>query len=105
MTEAQEQRQTEALNRALNNSSPTNEATVIDEFARRGIYDALPRVNVFTYQAWQKLGRQVRRGQHGVRIVTYIPCKSKPDDNGERQSFRRPKKVTVFHVSQTDPIN
>jgi antirestriction protein ArdC len=53
------------------------------------------------YKTWQKLGRQVRRGEHGIRILA--PCVIKREtDQGEdgRAVFFRT--VSVFDVSQTD---
>jgi antirestriction protein ArdC len=63
-----------------------------------------PRENVFTYQAWRALGRQVRRGEHGVKVVTFIEAAKENKETGERESFRRPRTTTVFHISQTDAV-
>ena len=103
MTTQNEQR-TEALERAQGGLSSANYAAILDGFAQRGIYDAEPRVNVFTYAAWQALGRQVQRGQHGIKISTWIRCQSKEvdQDTGERESYKRRKTVAVFHISQTE---
>jgi len=96
--------QSEALANALQNQSTMNYSTIFEQFAERGIDDIQPRVNVFSYNAWLAIGRQVRKGEHGVRIVTWIPM-SKKDAAGEAQSIgRKPKTVSVFHVSQTDAI-
>ncbi len=103
MTTQNEQR-TEALERAQAGLSSANYAAILDGFAARGIYDAEPRVNVFSYGAWQALGRQVQKGQHGVKITTWIVCKSKdPDpDTGKREKYKRRRTVAVFHISQTE---
>jgi len=102
MTTTSEQR-AEALSRAQGGLSTANYAAILDGFAERGIYDAEPRSNVFTYNAWQELGRQVTKGQHGVKIHTWIVCQSKPNADGERDKYKRRKGVTVFHISQTEP--
>jgi hypothetical protein len=49
----------------------------------------------------------VRRGEHGVKVVTFIECRSKETDvdTGERKTTRHPWTTIVFHVSQTDPLN
>jgi hypothetical protein len=98
----------EALTRAVSGQSLGNFPAIFQGFAAKGIPEAeiKPRENVFTYQAWKALGRQVRRGEHGVKVVTFIDCQSKETDRetGERKSFRRPWTTTVFHVSQTDPV-
>jgi hypothetical protein len=59
----------------------------------------IPRVNVFSYNAWKANGRQVRKGEHGVKCLTFI---TKTGKNGREE--RRPWTVTVFHVSQTEPV-
>lgn len=67
--------------------------------------DIEPRVNVFTYHAWLALGRQVRKGEHGVRVTTFIPMTKTDATTGEKKPIgRRARGTTVFHVSQTDPI-
>lgn len=55
------------------------------------------------YHEWRKLGRQVRKGEHGISI--WIPCRAakdtaRPGDEPELY-FRL---GTVFDVSQTDSI-
>lgn len=53
------------------------------------------------FHAWRKLGRQVRKGERGIRI--FAPCTyTTQNDDGEderRVSFRT---VSVFDISQTD---
>src|SRR5690242_4478341 len=53
------------------------------------------------YRTWQKLGRQVRKGEHGIRILA--PCVVKREtDEGEERSAMFFRTVSVFDVSQTD---
>src|SRR5205823_1691729 len=58
------------------------------------------------YRTWQKLGRQVRKGEHGIRILA--PCRIKTDpskETGEPQNAYRLvgfRAVAVFDVAQTD---
>jgi hypothetical protein len=109
--------QQEALGRALGSQSFSNWPAIIEGFAAKGIpeSDILPRENVFTYHAWRALGRQVRRGEHGVKVVTFV-AGSKEDVDGvatndvdstnrRKGGYRRPWTATVFHISQTDPID
>jgi antirestriction protein ArdC len=69
--------------------------------------DIKPRENVFTFQAWKASCRSVKRGEHGVRVVTFIARTTKERDpaSGEEieRSFRSPHTTTVFHISQTEP--
>lgn len=96
--------QQEALDHARQSDSTANYAAIFQGFAAKGIEDIQPRVNVFTFHAWKALGRQVRNGEHGIKVCTWIPM-TKKDDSGEAQPIgRKPKMTTVFHVSQTDPI-
>lgn len=99
--------QQEALSRATGYKTVRNYRPIIQGFADKGVpeSDVKPRENVFTYRAWQALGRQVRKGEHGVKITTWLPMPEKKNDAGEvtRKAGTRPKGATVFHVSQTDP--
>lgn len=98
----------EALSRAISGQSVANYPQIYRGFMERGIPESeiKPRENVFTYDAWRALGRQVRRGEHGVRVVTFIECRSKETDSdtGESKIIRRPWTTRVFHISQTDAI-
>jgi hypothetical protein len=107
--------QQEALARAASGQSLANWPAIILGFAAKGIpeSDIRPRENVFTYHAWRALGRQVRRGEHGVKVVTFVDtgrdnaADDEPADGGPENRWRggrRPWTATVFHVSQTDPI-
>jgi len=66
-----------------------------------------PRENVFTFEAWKALGRYVRKGEHGVKVVTFIETKSREvdQDSSEPKIIRRPWTTTVFHISQTEAMN
>jgi len=102
------QERLESLKRAVYGQSFTNFPAIYQGFAAKGIPESeiKPRENVFTFQAWKALGRVVRRGEHGVKITTFIESKSREidKDTGERKMIRRPWTTTVFHISQTDAI-
>src|SRR5437879_3565186 len=105
-----DQMQQEALGRAIGNQSLTNYPAIFRGFMEKGIPEdrILPRENVFTYHAWRALGRQVRRGEHGVKVTTWIPTERKERDEttGEEKvkAGRICHTAVVFHVSQTDPM-
>lgn len=98
----------EALDRARHCRGRENIARVYSAFLERGIGEAdiQPGENVLTYRAWKALGRFVCKGEHGVRLVTYIECDRKVERDGkeriERVTF--PKCTFVFHVSQTKAL-
>ncbi len=99
----------EAYGRAIGGKPNANYVAIIQGFMAKGLAmeDIEPRVNVFTYNAWKHLGRQVRRGEHSVRVITFVPIEDKTDPKtGEvrRKGASRPRSATVFHVSQTDEI-
>jgi hypothetical protein len=99
--------QAEALDRAQNGQSFTNFPAIFDGFIAKGIPEAdiKPRENVFSFAAWKALGRSVKRGEHGVRIVTFIEVDAKEDAvTGEKlPGYRKPHTSVVFHISQTEP--
>jgi N-terminal domain of anti-restriction factor ArdC len=119
-TATREQIQQESLSRAVQGQTLSNWPAIIQGFMAKGIPadDIRPRENVFTYHAWRALGRQVRRGEHGVKVVTFVAVKDANDKadydgttdndidgtNKPKRGYRRPWSATVFHVSQTDPV-
>jgi antirestriction protein ArdC len=112
-TERREMQQ-EALSRAVSGQSWTNYTAIFQGFVAKGIpeNEILPRENVFTYHAWRALGRQVRRGEHGVKVTTFVPMEKKTGETdpetGEEKRIklgRRAWTAVVFHVSQTDAIS
>lgn len=65
--------------------------------------------HVAGYQTWQSLGRQVRKGERGIRICAPVAYRAKGGEDGQedeggdggptRVGFRS---VAVFDISQTD---
>ena len=109
MTNTAEMRQG-ALDRARAGLSLANYSTIFAGFLEKGIPEdqILLRVNVFTFQAWRALGRSVRKGEHGVRVLTWVPVAGKEaSEQGEEEGkpgYRMPRSTTVFHVSQTEEV-
>jgi antirestriction protein ArdC len=103
--------QNEALANARAGHSVMNYAAIFEGFMAKGIApeNIKPRENVYTFHAWKALGRSVKRGEHGVRVVTFITISTKEaeadgDKLSEKRSaqYCRPHSTTVFHVSQTE---
>ena len=95
----------DALRRAQEEKSFANYATIYHGFMEKGITldQIIPRVNVLTYAAWIAKGRQVLRGQSGVKVSTWIPIFEVR--NGVKTKVgQRPSTTTVFHESQTSAI-
>lgn len=61
------------------------------------------------YRTWQKLGRQVRKGERGIRIFggREVVTTEEDEQTGEEKQIRRRRffPVSVFDIGQTDPIN
>ena len=104
----QQEVQATALDRARNGQALTNSPAIIAGFVEKGIPEAdiRPRENVFTFQAWRALGRSVRKGEHGVKVHTFVPMTAEVKDaeTGEVKvrAYSAPRSTTVFHVSQTE---
>ncbi len=105
--------QAEALSRAIGGITMSNFPAIFEGFMQKGISfeEIKPRENVFTYHAWRALGRQVHRGEHGVKVTTWVPMDKKTGETdpetGQEKKVSLGKRcwtATVFHVSQTDPI-
>lgn len=98
----------EALGRAAGGMSTSNYAAIFSGFASKGIpaADINPRENVFTFNAWRALGRTVKRGEHGVKVVTWINRAADPSATNPKaqRGYKFPRSVTVFHISQTIPL-
>src|SRR5215217_4865360 len=62
-------------------------------------------IKIAGYKRWQELGRQVRRGEEGIRILAPIFRTVEDEKSSEKArilcSF---KVVKVFDVCQTDPV-
>src|SRR5260370_41657712 len=119
MRASREQMQQEALTRAASGQSFANWPAIIAGFMAKGIAesDIRPRENVFTYQAWRAPHLPAQRGEHGVKVVTFVSTDrgdAAPADGESKEADatpskrkltgRRPWTATVFHISQTDPI-
>ena len=88
----------------MNTSKDTENCSIVkSEFLDRGLSeeDIQPKENVFTYRKWQELGRQVKKGEKGVKISWLAPMNRKEGD--ERTGMRHLTR-SVFHISQTEPI-
>lgn len=107
MRQTAEQIQQEALTRAVTGQSMSNFPAIFQGFMEKGIPEDQinPRVNVLSFQAWKALGRYVRKGEHGVRVCTFVPVRdSKPKADGDEHTRLMPHYVSLFHISQTEKM-
>jgi antirestriction protein ArdC len=56
------------------------------------------------YKAWQQKGRQVRKGEKGIRILAPCPHKKEVEKDGEIKTivWNTFRAVSIFDISQTD---
>lgn len=61
---------------------------------------------VASIRTWNQLGRRVRAGEHGIKILVPTPVRIRRDDNDEEeeQKLMRFKVGHVFDVSQVDAL-
>jgi hypothetical protein len=72
------------------------------------VMQAPEAIEVAGFKAWQERGRQVRKGEHGIRILAPAgraagtePTEADPEGKPGRQFFRL---TAVFDITQTEPI-
>jgi len=78
-----------------------NTLLIAQEGRRRGFTPT----HVAGFKAWLKLGRSVRKGEHGIAILAPVRVKERDGDGeqtGESRIFFRT--AYVFDVSQTEPL-
>ncbi len=102
----QQEFQSRALAKASGGESTCNYRAIFAGFVAMGVAaeEILPRANVLTFQAWKALGRCVIKGQHGVKVMTFIQVRKTEADIGETTGRSLPRVTTVFHVSQTQEL-
>ena len=98
------QQNKESLDRARSGKSKYNYGTIKDGFVSKGIElsDIKPRKNVLTYAAWNALGRHVKKGEHGVKVLSIYESQVSDPDSGETYNVKKGARPTVFHISQTE---
>ncbi len=89
----------------MTKKSITNEEKVTKEFLKRGIPEGQikHKENIFTFKKWEFLGRMVRKGEHGVRIITLAPHKPRRFSKSGKELLQ-PFVTSVFHVTQTEDL-
>lgn len=55
-----------------------------------------------TYRQWIEVGRQVRKGEHGTKLL--LPKIERTDDGRDVTTGRIVRSFTVFNIEQTDAI-
>jgi len=89
-----------AIERATMGDSLANYPAIYNGLMSKGIpeNEIKPRVNVFTLYIWNKLGRKVKKGETGVKIISWREIEDK-----EGGIYKRAEVSYVFHISQTEP--
>jgi len=58
-----------------------------------------PYKDWFTYQRWLAQGYQVKKGERGIKLTTWIPVTEKDEDGEEVVTGRRPKSYCEKQVT------
>ncbi|HET9394198.1 MAG TPA: ArdC-like ssDNA-binding domain-containing protein [Candidatus Rubrimentiphilum sp.] len=61
-----------------------------------------PSAEYLTFKQALTIGRCVRKGEHGVRIVKIVESKTETDGTGRVR--KGPRGYTVFNIAQTDAL-
>ena len=93
----------------MRNQMTAAEAKEFDGYSERNaaiVADALtcdcePYEDVYTYDRWQALGRQVVKGQHGIKLSITKAYEIEDKDTGELVTRKRRWYTTVFCKCQT----
>ena len=64
-----------------------------------------PRENCFTFQTWKKKGYKVKKGEKGIRSITFISGDVKNKKTGEVKDGQFPKTVVLFYHLQVEKID
>jgi antirestriction protein ArdC len=60
--------------------------------------------DILTRRRWRALGYQIRKGEQGTVITTWIATPNQGED-GDEKSARRPKRVFVFCRHQVEQVH
>lgn len=90
--------------RSFDYFSRTN-ADVLTAAATQNGCACQPYLDWFTYQRWQAQGFQVRKGEHGIRLLTWVAQETDPDTDAIqlKSPKKRPWRYTAFCRCQVDP--
>lgn len=89
----------EARNQSIFSTLDESDIATSMESIDANLCECEPYQDVFTYNRWKAQGYQVRRGEHGCRVTTWVP---KDKDNPDKGVF--PRTATVFCRCQVDKI-
>ena len=81
--------------------SMANALIVAAAAAKRGC-QCQPYEDWFTYKRWLAQGYQVKRGEHGVRLSTFVEMTKTDDDGNKTIIGKRPWRSTVFCRCQVE---
>lgn len=79
-----------------------NMAILIDTAQTRGC-QCKPYVDWFTYKRWRAQGYQVQRGEHGVKLSTFVKG-AREDENGMLRQYSHPWVSVVFCRCQVQKV-
>lgn len=105
---------TEVLNSGTWQGSNRTAALVSEEISKRWGEEAAkqynPRVNCFTLKTWNKKGYRVKKGEHGIKSITYLKVaktliegEGAEAEEGKQTIESHPKVIYLFWKDQVEP--
>ena len=79
-------------------------ALILTQAAQERQCACIPYQDWYTYKRWRAQGMQVQKGEHGVKLTTYIPVTKETDDGKTEVTHTRPWHTSVFCRCQVKPI-
>ena len=105
---------TTVLNSGVWQGSIRTAVLVSHEIAKRWgeeaakVYD--PRVNCFTLKTWNKKGFRVKKGEHGIKSITFLKVaktliegEGQQTEEGKKTFESHPKAIYLFWKEQVEP--
>jgi antirestriction protein ArdC len=83
----------------------TEHAQILENVASQKGCNCKPYFSWFTYNRWNAQGRQVRKGEHGVKLTVWLEKErvTKDESGNEKRTVQTfPKSTYVFCQCQTE---
>ena len=75
---------------------------IAERWGDKAVEDYDPEENCFTYNKWKRLGYQVKKGEKGLRSITYIKLMKVDKKTKKEEEVLRPRTVVLFYKLQVE---
>lgn len=78
---------------------------ILEKYGEEAMNEYDPLTNCLTFKTWLSRGFVVKKGEHGLKSITYIKKVEKDEKTGEVVTIQSyPKTVTLFWKDQVKPL-